>query len=136
MLIRRFGLSYYDAMNRLGNGSNLQNIGLSFVIRIHSNYYHLSLMLLIASTVIIAPVITAQPSFAQPVPQKEKVVLTVIIVQLHSNRDIGKTLLDRALTNLKMIYPNLDIQLKYLEYPYNQLQSQLLKMLNDTKASG
>ena len=34
------------------------------------------------------------------------------------------------------MYPNLDIQLKYLEYPYNQLQSQLLKMLNDTKASG
>jgi multiple sugar transport system substrate-binding protein len=136
MLIRRFGLSYYDAMNRLGDGSNLQNIGLSFVIRIRSNYYLLSLMLLIASTVIIAPVITAQPSFAQPVPQKEKVVLTVIIVQLHSNRDIGKTLLDRALTNLKMIYPNLDIQLKYLEYPYNQLQSQLLKMLNGTKASG
>jgi len=136
MLIRRFGLSYYDAMNRLGDGSNLQNIGLSFVIRIRSNYYLLSLMLLIASTVIIAPVITAQPSFAQPVPQKEMVVLTVIIVQLHSNRDIGKTLLDRALTNLKMIYPNLDIQLKYLEYPYNQLQSQLLKMLNGTKASG
>jgi multiple sugar transport system substrate-binding protein len=136
MLIRRFGLSYYDAMNRLGDGSNLHNIGLSFVIRIRSNYYLLSLMLLIASTVIIAPVITAQPSFAQPVPQKEMVVLTVIIVQLHSNRDIGKTLLDRALTNLKMIYPNLDIQLKYLEYPYNQLQSQLLKMLNGTKASG
>jgi len=136
MLIRRFGLSYYDAMNRLGDGSNLQNIGLSFVIRIRSNYYLLSLMLLVASTIIIAPVITAQPSFAQPIPQKEKVVLTVIIVQLHSNRDIGKTLLDRALTNLKMIYPNLDIQLKYLEYPYNQLQSQLLKMLNGTKASG
>ena len=98
-------------------------------------------MLLVASTVIIAPVITAQPSFAQLVPQKEKVVLTAIIVQLHSNHEIGKTLLDRALTNLKMMYPNLDIQLKYLEYPYNQLQSQLLKMLKGitttaTAASG
>src|SRR6476646_1469397 len=116
--------------------SVLQIIVVLSVNRIRSNYTPLSLMLLIASTVIIAPVITAQPSFAQLVPQKEKVVLTAIIVQLHSNRDIGKTLLDRALTNLKVMYPNLDIQLKYLEYPYNQLQSQLLKMLNDTKASG
>jgi multiple sugar transport system substrate-binding protein len=123
-------------MNGLGDGSSLQNIGISFVVRIRSNYTHLSLMLLVASTVIIPPVITAQPSFAQLVPQKEKVVLTAIIVQLHTNRDIGKTLLDRALTNLKMMYPNLDIQLKYLEYPYNQLQSQLLRILNDTKASG
>ena len=39
-------------------------------------------MLLIASTVIIAPVITVQPSFAQIVPQKEKVVLTAINVML------------------------------------------------------
>src|SRR6476659_3600405 len=116
--------------------SVLQIIVVLSVNRIRSNYTPLSLMLLIASTVIIAPVITAQPSFAQLVPQKEKVVLTAIIVQLHSNRDIGKTLLDRALTNLKVMYPNLDIQLKYLEYPYNQLQSQLLKMINDTKSSG
>ncbi len=123
-------------MNGLGDGSSLQNIGISFVVRIRSNYTPLSLMLLVASTVIIPPVITAQPSFAQLVPQKEKVVLTAIIVQLHTNRDIGKTLLDRELTNLKMMYPNLDIQLKYLEYPYNQLQSQLLRILNDTKASG
>ena len=123
-------------MNGLGDGSSLQNIGISFVVRIRSNYTPLSLMLLVASTVIIPPVITVQPSFAQLVPQKEKVVLTAIIVQLHTNRDIGKTLLDRALTNLKMMHPNLDIQLKYLEYPYNQLQSQLLRILNDTKASG
>ena len=123
-------------MNGLGKGSNLQHIGISLVIRIRSDSVPLSLMLLVASTVIIAPVIIAQPSFAKPVPQKEKVVLTAIIVQLHSNREIGKTLLDRALTNLKMVYPNLDIQLKYLEYPYNQLQYQLLKMLNGTKASG
>jgi len=52
------------------------------VIRIHSNYALLSPMLLIVSTVIIAPVITAQPSFAQLVPQKEKVVLTAINVML------------------------------------------------------
>ena len=90
MLIRRFGLSYYDAMNRLGDGSNLQNIGLSFVIRIRSNYYLLSLMLLVASTVIIAPVIIAQPSFAKPVPQKEKVVLTVIIVHLLTFKSLNR----------------------------------------------
>ena len=119
-------------MNGLGVGSSLQDIGISFVIRIRSNYTPLSLMLLVASTVIIAPVITAQPSFAQLPAQKEKVVLTAIIVQLHTNRDIAKMLLDRALTNLKTMYPNLDIQLKYLEVPYNQLQSQLLKVLNGT----
>src|SRR6476659_7446179 len=94
--------------------SVLQIIVVLSVNRIRSNYTPLSLMLLIASTVIIAPVITAQPSFAQLVPQKEKVVLTAI----------------------KVIYPNLYIHLKYLEYPYNQLHSQLLNMLNDTKASG
>ena len=49
---------------------------------------------------------------------------------------MGKPLLDRALTKLKMMYPNLDIQLKYLEYPSNQLRFQLLKALNDTTGSG
>jgi hypothetical protein len=62
--------------------SVLQIIVILSVIRIHSNYALLSPMLLIASTVIIAPVITAQPSFAQLVPQKEKVVLTAINVTL------------------------------------------------------
>ena len=90
MLIRRLGLSYYDVMNGLGDGSSLQDIGISFVIRIRSNYTPLSLMLLIASTVIIPPVITAQPSFAQLPAQKEKVVLTAILVQLHTNREMGK----------------------------------------------
>ncbi|HEY7572290.1 MAG TPA: extracellular solute-binding protein [Nitrososphaeraceae archaeon] len=118
-------------MNGLGNGSNLQDIGISFVISIRSNYTPLSLMLLVASIIIIPPVITQSSSAQLPV-QKKKVVLTAIIVQLHTNRDIGKTLLDRALTNLKMMNPNLDIKLNYLEYPYNQLQSQLLKMMNDT----
>lgn len=136
ILIRIFGISYYDAMNGVTNGSILQITEVYLVIRIYSTHVPFLLMLLVASTVIIAPVITAQPSFAQLVPQKEKVVLTAIIVQLHTNRDIGKTLVDRALTSLKMMYPNLDIQLRYLEYPYNQLQSQLLKMLNDTKATG
>jgi hypothetical protein len=62
--------------------SVLQIIVILSVIRIHSNYALLSPMLLIASTVIIAPVITAQPSFAQLVPQKEKVVLTAINIML------------------------------------------------------
>ena len=62
--------------------SVLQIIVILSVIRIHSNYAPLSPMLLIASTVIIAPVITAQPSFAQLVPQNEKVVLTAINVML------------------------------------------------------
>jgi hypothetical protein len=62
--------------------SVLQIIVILSVIRIHSNYALLSPMLLIASTRIIAPVITAQPSFAQLVPQKEKVVLTAINVTL------------------------------------------------------
>jgi|SRR5215467_7703543 len=122
-------------MKGLENESNLQDISISLVIRIRSDSIPLSLILLVASTVVIPAVITTQPSFAQPAPQKEKVVLTAIIVQLHTNRDIGKALLDRALTNLKMMYPNLDIQLKYLEYPYNQLQSHLLRMLNGTTST-
>jgi hypothetical protein len=38
-------------------------------------------MLLVTSTVIISAVTTAQPSFAQVVPQKEKVILTAIFVE-------------------------------------------------------
>ena len=113
---------------RIRDGSSPQDIGISFVIRIRSDYTPLSLMLLIASTVIITPVI-AQPIFAKLPAQKEKVVLTAI-----SDQD-NKPPLDRALTNLKMMYPNLDIQLKYLGYPYNQLQSQLVKMLNHTTST-
>jgi hypothetical protein len=70
--------------------SVLQIIVVLSVIRIRSNYTPLSLMLLIASTVIIAPVITAQPSFAQLVPQKEKVVLTVIIVHLLTFKSLNR----------------------------------------------
>ena len=62
--------------------SVLQIIMILSVIRIRSNYTLLSPMLLIAITVIIVPVITAQSSFASLVPQKEKVVLTAINVML------------------------------------------------------
>ena len=126
---------YCDATKGLENSSILQIIGILFVIRICSNYTSLLLTLLVASTVII-PVFIAQPSLAQVTAQKEKVVLTAVFVQLHTNREMGKSLLNSSLTKLKTMYPNLDIQLKYLEYPSNQLQSQLLKMLNGTKASG
>ena len=113
-------------MKGLGNGSNLQDIGISLVIRIRNDSIPLSLMLLVASTVIIPAVITAQPSFAQPVPQKEKVVLTAIIVQLDNSRQMGKLLLDRALAKLKPMYPNSDIQLNYLEYRSNQIRFHIL----------
>jgi multiple sugar transport system substrate-binding protein len=92
-------------------------------------------MLLVASTVAIPAIIT-QTSFAQVTAQKEKVVLTVVFVQLHTNREIAKFLLSNALIKLKTMYPNLDIQLKYVEYPTDQLQPQLLTALNGTKASG
>jgi multiple sugar transport system substrate-binding protein len=82
----------------------------------------------VAGTIIV-PAIIAQPSFAQVVSQKEKVVLTAI-----SDQD-NKPPLDQALTNLRTLYPNLDIQLKYVVYPYNQLQSQLVKMLNHTTST-
>jgi predicted GNAT family N-acyltransferase len=88
-------------------------------------------MLLVASIIII-PAFIAQPSFAQIVPQKEKVILTAIFVQLDNNREMGKPLLDRALAKLKNMYPNLDIQLKYQEYPSNLIRFQILNALNHT----
>ena len=42
---------------------------------------------------------------------------------------MGKPLLDRALAKLKPMYPNLDIKLNYLEYPSNQIRSQILRRL-------
>ncbi len=104
-------------------------------VRVSNNYKPLLIMLLVASTVAIPTIIT-QTSFAQVTAQKEKVVLTVVFVQLHTNREIGKFLLSNAFIKLKTMYPNLDIQLKYVEYPTEQLQSQLLTALNGTKASG
>ena len=94
-------------------------------------------MLLVASIIII-PVIIAQPSFAQVTSQKEKVALTAIFVQLDNHHQMGKLLLDHALAKLKPLYPNLDIQLNYLEYPSNQIRTQILKTLNHTttNASG
>jgi multiple sugar transport system substrate-binding protein len=89
----------------------------------------------VASTVII-PTIVAQPSFAQLAAPKEKIILTAMFVELHTNREMGKFLLDSALAKLKMMYPNLDIQLKYLEYPSNQIRFQALKALNHTTAAG
>jgi multiple sugar transport system substrate-binding protein len=94
-------------------------------------------MLLIASTVIIPTIIT-QHSFAQVASEKQKVVLTALFVQLDNNHEMGKPLLDRALTKLKLMYPKLDIQLNYLEYPSNQIRTQILRALNHTttNASG
>jgi multiple sugar transport system substrate-binding protein len=74
--------------------------------------------------------------FAQLLTQKEKITLTVIFVQLDNNREMGKPLLESALTKLKTMYPNFDIQLKYLEYPSNQIRFQILKALNGTTVSG
>ena len=124
---------YYDLTNGLGNESILQIIVIHLVIRIWSNYRSL-LMLLIASTLIIPTIIT-QHSFAQVASQKEKVVLTAIFVQLDNNREMGKPLLDRALAKLKLMYPNLDIRLNYVEYPSNQIRFQILKALNHTTAA-
>ena len=131
MSTRKFVSLYYDRMNGLRNGYILQIIGLSFVFRICSTFTLYIIILLVASTVII-PTIVAQPSFAQLAAPKEKIILTAMFVQLHTNREMGKFLLDSALVKLKMIYPNLDIQLKYLEYPSNQIRFQALKALNHT----
>jgi multiple sugar transport system substrate-binding protein len=92
-------------------------------------------MLLVASTIIIPTIITTQPSFAQVASQKKKIVLTAIFVQLDNNREMGKSLLDRALAKLRPMYPSLDIQLKYQEYPSNQIRFQILNVLNHTTSN-
>ena len=55
-----------------------------------------------------------------------------MFIQLHTKRETGKSLLENALAKLKPMYPNFDIQIKYLEYPSNQIRYQLLKALNGT----
>ncbi len=117
------------------NGSIPQITGVHLVIRISTRFAPLLLILFVASTIIL-PTIIAQPSYAQVASQKEKVILTAVFVQLHTNREMGKSLLDNALSKLKTMYPNLDIQLNYSEYPTNQLRTQLLRTLNGTKALG
>ncbi|HEY7110012.1 MAG TPA: extracellular solute-binding protein [Nitrososphaeraceae archaeon] len=126
MLTRRY--------SDLTNESALQIILVHSIIKITKNT-PLLITLLVASTIII-PAIIAQPSFAQVASHKQRVVLTAIFVQLDNNRQLGKLLLDRALAKLKPLYPNLDIQLNYLEYPSNQIRSQILKTLNGTKTPG
>src|SRR5215831_1691393 len=123
MLIRR----YCDLVNEL----ILQIFEVPYVIRICTRCAPLLIILLVASTIIITTIIS-QPGFAQIASQKEKVVLTVIFVQLDKNHEMGKLLLDRALAKLKPMYPNLDIQLNYLEYPSNQIRFQILNALNHT----
>ena len=135
MLTRKFCSFYYDVLNGFGNGFIIQIIKIFFTFRIYSKLTPLLLFLLVGLTVIIFTTV-AQPSFAQLLTQKEKIVLTVIFVQLDNNREMGKPLLESALTKLKTMYPNFDIQLKYLEYPSNQIRFQILKALNGTTVSG
>ena len=135
MLTRRFCSFYYDVLNGFGNGSIIQIIKIFFTFRIYNALTPLLLFLLVGLTVIIFTTV-AHPSFAQLLTQKEKITLTVIFVQLDNNREMGKPLLESALTKLKMMYPNFDIQLKYLEYPSNQIRFQILKALNGTTVSG
>src|SRR6476660_8059358 len=68
-----------------------QTIGLSFFFEICRTLTPLLLLLLVATTMII-PTIVAQPSLAQLPAQKERIVLTAIFVQLHTNREMGKSL--------------------------------------------
>jgi multiple sugar transport system substrate-binding protein len=135
MLTRRFCSFYYDVLNGFGNGSIIQIIKIFFTFRIYNALTPLLLFLLVGLTVIIFTTV-AHPSFAQLLTQKEKITLTVIFVQLDNNREMGKPLLESALTKLKTMYPNFDIQLKYLEYPSNQIRFQILKALNGTTVSG
>jgi hypothetical protein len=65
--------------------------------------------LLVMSTLFIPLIIIIQPSSAQASPQKEKNDLTFIFVQLHTNREMGKLLLQNALMKLKTMYPNFDV---------------------------
>ena len=134
MLTRRFCSFYYDVLNGFGNGSIIQIIKIFFTFRIYNALTPLLLFLLVGLTVIIFTTV-AHPSFAQLLTQKEKITLTVIFVQLDNNREMGKPLLESALTKLKTMYPNFDIQLKYLEYPSNQIRFQTLKALNGTTVS-
>lgn len=135
MLTRRFCSFYYDVLNGFGNGSIIQITKIFFTFRIYNALTPLLLFLLVGLTVIIFTTV-AHPSFAQLLTQKEKITLTVIFVQLDNNREMGKPLLESALTKLKTMYPNFDIQLKYLEYPSNQIRFQILKALNGTTVSG
>ena len=114
---------------------NFQSIALSFFSKICSSFTSLLFLSLLTSSIII-PTIVTQSSFGQLPAQREKIVLTSVFVQLHTNREMAKSLLINALAKLRIMYPNFDIQLKYLEYPSNLLQSQLLKILNGTTTSG
>ena len=128
-------IGHCDATNRLCNGFILQIIGLSLKLEPAIPDAPLLLYTISSKGTVMTRTIILQPSLAQLPAQKEKVDLTAVLNNYIQTVRWGKSLLEGALTKLKTMYPNLDIQLKYGKYPTNQLRPQLLTTLNGTKAS-
>jgi multiple sugar transport system substrate-binding protein len=91
-------------------------------------------IILLVTTSIMITVLYSSPHTINSAlaTQKEKLTLTAVFNQLSNDGQIGKVLVQRALDQMRAVHPNLDVQLKYVEYPYNQTRTQMLKILNQT----
>jgi multiple sugar transport system substrate-binding protein len=94
----------------------------------------LLVMMSLMTIVLYAYTYTITPALAA---QKENITLTALFNQLSNDGQTGKVLIQHALNQLKAVHPNLDLRLKYTEYPYSQTRAQLLKILtNQTTTTG
>jgi multiple sugar transport system substrate-binding protein len=63
--------------------------------------------------------------------KKENVTLTVLFNEFNK-KDMGKSLVDSAINNLRVNHPDLNIQLKYLETTYTDSRDQFLKAMSNS----
>jgi multiple sugar transport system substrate-binding protein len=93
--------------------------------------------MIVAASIIIAAIVglgsgfTISSASAAIAQKKDNITLTAIFNQLSNTHGIGKILIEYASEELKARHPNIDIKLKYTEYPYNQTRIQMLNTITN-----
>jgi multiple sugar transport system substrate-binding protein len=88
----------------------------------------IAISVLLFTSVFVVSVVLSPSIPAFSISNKKNVTLTVILNEF-SHKEWGKSLIQRALDDLRLSHPDFNIQMKYLEFPYHTLRQQLLNVM-------
>ncbi len=71
------------------------------------------------------------PSYASPSVDKKKQVTLFAILEDQGDPDRWKTLIQPALEEMRTRHPDLDIQINYTTYPYDQAKKEMLDAISN-----
>src|ERR687898_360235 len=71
------------------------------------------------------------PGYASPSADKKKQVTLFAILEDQGDPDRWKTLIQPAIEEMRTRHPDLDIQINYTAYPYDQVKKQMLDAISN-----